>query len=800
MIRQYTSFSIPAILLSGLITLLGQACSSPPGEAGSAGPRIGRYVPLAGMLRVADGPLAEGKSRGARRRRVFQSAELKAGRMHVTPRIGDAGWFTLRPDGAQARRPPVEASPGIISLGPRDRGETLFLRADFSTRAVDLVAIGVESREPGRFTFLWDRLDDGELLFNDGCPVDFEGGEGVREVLVPLRRTPGWQGRLRAVGVRPGALPSDLVIHYLRFIRSGLVDTLRLDQGQRGTVHGRLSLGDESRSTIFAPSGTVLETVVEVPGGAVLAAGYGVAPPARRVTGAAASFSVEVEEAGKPARTLFAARLAAGSEDRRQWHDFRVDLDEFRGREVTVRMITGGDPAQADGGAGPSADRFGDHAAWSDPAIVCLGSRSGPGRRNVILLVMDALRADRLSCFGAPRRTSPHFDRLASHAHFFTVAASQASWTGASVGSLFTSLYPSRHGAERHLEPLSSERLTLAEMLAGSGFHTAGFVANITVSGLLNFDQGFDRYTYVRAEKPLPYAAAGPLYARVLPWLEANADRPFFLYIHTMDPHSPYIADPPYRRLFDESGMDDRQFEAATRRLRSVKLGGRALELERYVDTLYDGEIAYGDYFLGLLMARLAELGLRENTAVIVTSDHGEELFDHGDWGHGKTLFGEVVGVPLAVSLPAGMDAPAAGSLGRRPARLVDLAPTVLEILGVEPPPGGTGDMAGRSLLGRPAVQPLYAETNKGRHLLYSVRLEGFAFIRRFEPVREDVLYDLGADPAERVNVIEDYPEVAHRLAAWGDAVWSGRRAGRRATAVPDAETESRLRALGYIE
>jgi hypothetical protein len=130
------------------------------------------------------------------------------------------------------------------------------------------------------------------------------------------------------------------------------VDTLRREPGQRGTVRGRLPLGDESRSAVFAPSGTVLEAVVEVPEGALLAAGYGVAPPARRVSGAAASFRIEVEAAGTPASTLFSARLAAGSDDARRWHDVRVDLAEFRGREVTIRMITGGDIPPASGGAG----------------------------------------------------------------------------------------------------------------------------------------------------------------------------------------------------------------------------------------------------------------------------------------------------------------------------------------------------------------------------------------------------------------------------------------------------------------
>jgi len=810
--------TFPVLLLLWAVAIGQLACGPPPAnddaqvrpESTAHSPSTAEYIPLARLLEPVEGPLLDPESGETGRMRVFQSMERRDGRIRTTRRINDDGWFVRHPDGSASPLPDAESSRGILKLTPRLRGELLFTSSDFSSRQVDLVAIGVESPRPGRVVFAWDHRTPGEpLRLGNQYVIELTAAEGVREYLVPVRRIPGWRGRIRAFGLRADRLDDEITVHYLRFISSGFVEALRSEPGRDGMHRGRLELNDESRSVHYAPAGTVLEARLHVPRGAFLELGFGLHPAARATVGSGVTFRVEADTSAGKTRVLFSGRLVPGEDESRRWNDQRLALDEFAGQDVTFRLVTEADSFPPATETGRHPDRFGDHAVWSSPAMVVRDSRFDPDRRNVILLLVDTLRPDHLSCYGSPRRTSPHLDRLASRGLTYSMARGQAPWTAASTGSLFTSLYPSRHGAERDRESLLSGCLTLAEVLADTGFHTKGFITNITVSALLNFDQGFDSYTYIRPEKRRPYAGSPVLFPRVFSWLEQNADKPFFLYIHTMDPHSPYVVGPPFSRVFDAGEQDDRQFDAATGKFRSRKLGGFVEEDLRYLDTLYDGEIALGDYYLGRLMAELRRLGLEENTAVIFTSDHGEEFLDHGDWGHAKTLYGELINVPLVVKLPAGGagEPPAGGLCSHSPARLVDLFPTVLEILGVDLAAADSRGQVGRSLLGRrgapvslsPGALPLFAEANKGEHLLFSVQENNFKFIRRVSPLEQDELYDLEEDPRERRNVIDEHPELASRLAAWGESVWEKREtAGGRVA--QDQETEQRLRALGYVE
>ena len=311
---------------------------------------------------------------------------------------------------------------------------------------------------------------------------------------------------------------------------------------------------------------------------------------------------------------------------------------------------------------------------------------------NVVLVSLDTVRADHLSLYGYPRPTSPELDRFAADAWVFPESYAAATWTPPSHASMFTGLLPDQHGLRRVAETLAPEAVTAAELLRDAGYATAA----ITDGGFLDphwgLAQGFDRYD-VTPGQPWEGKDAAVVFGRAERWVEENRSYPFFLFVHSYEAHQPYdnrggfadrFLDPGYQGSFrDEVDVleDGALIDAA--------------ELPR-VTALYDGGIRRADHFLGRFLRTLRDRGLLETTAVIVTSDHGEELREHGDLEHflGK-VFDEHVRVPLVVRPPGGVPARAE----RRPATAVsglDLFPTLLDLAGL---PAGDPPPPGRSLL-----------------------------------------------------------------------------------------------------
>jgi arylsulfatase A-like enzyme len=257
------------------------------------------------------------------------------------------------------------------------------------------------------------------------------------------------------------------------------------------------------------------------------------------------------------------------------------------------------------------------------------------------------------------------------------------------VASIFTGLEPEVHGAGGRLDRLGGGMPTLAERMAGSGWQTAAVVANPNASAAFGLDRGFGEFVLMPPER----RESADVHAEVVHWLDRrDASVPFLLYVHTVDPHLPY--DPPasYRERF-AAGVDRRDLgsteNVGTLLARSLVDEGRwaAGLLE-----LYDAEVAANDHAFGELLDELERRGLDANTVVIFLSDHGEEFFDHGGWIHGRTLYREVLQVPLVIRLAGQRE-------GRRetaPACHIDLMPTILELAGLAPDPG----LRGRSLLG----------------------------------------------------------------------------------------------------
>ena len=295
---------------------------------------------------------------------------------------------------------------------------------------------------------------------------------------------------------------------------------------------------------------------------------------------------------------------------------------------------------------------------------------------NVLVYLIDTLRADHLSAYGYHRETSPHLEQLAADGVRFERASSQAPWTRPSVASLFTSMLTTYHGASTD-SGLAPELSTLAELFRDAGYDTAAIVSNAHVHApTLNFEQGFAHF-----EETAPDAPAGEVHRHVYSWLERRHPGPFCLYVHTLDPHSPY--DPPE----ETAGAYRSAADLAAPKLTGEQIEKRTADgtldlddLRRIIDR-YDEEILYADREFGRLVERLRELGLYEDTIIVVLSDHGEEFLEHGKIGHGSHLWEELLHVPLIVKL-AGADRPRGAEVAE-PVRVIDVLPTLADLVGL---------------------------------------------------------------------------------------------------------------------
>ncbi len=371
---------------------------------------------------------------------------------------------------------------------------------------------------------------------------------------------------------------------------------------------------------------------------------------------------------------------------------------------------------------------------------------------NVILISLDTLRADRLSAYGYGRETSPQLDALAADGVLFEDFIVTGGGTLPSHLSMLTSLFPATHGVTpRNGRSLHPGRTTLAEALYGAGFATAAFTDGGWVRGKFGFFQGFEVFD----EEGGRLATIRP---KVEAWLEENADRRFFLFVHTYDVHSewdrlPYDCPAPYRDRWaapyrgDFDGCREGKCAStllawANSRIAAGELEAEDLFTDReidYMSALYDGCIRYTDAEVGKLLDKLRRLGLYDRSLIVVTSDHGEEFAERGRFMHFKAGYEEFVRVPLILKLPGsryrGLRVP-------HLAAMVDLMPTVLDAAGV-----AAGDeVQGRSLL--PAIER-NLPVRQAVHIHNVLRTERWKYF-----LEGNRLYDLDADPGETRNVL----------------------------------------------
>ncbi|HEU5321013.1 MAG TPA: cation:dicarboxylase symporter family transporter, partial [Methylomirabilota bacterium] len=304
------------------------------------------------------------------------------------------------------------------------------------------------------------------------------------------------------------------------------------------------------------------------------------------------------------------------------------------------------------------------------PAVAAKGKRP-----NVLLYLVDTLRADRLGCYGYGRPVSPHLDAFAGRAVLFERAVAQSPWTRPSVASILTGLLPTAHGVQTLEDRLPEAARTLPEILRAAGYRTAALSTNHHVATGTGLAQGFDDF-FLDEEHH-----AEPVVRRAVAWLDRRTakERPFFLYVHTLDPHAPYQPPAVWRQRFAPGVRPEAGSREDLDRLYRSRGEERAARIAE-VSRLYDAEIAAGDEAFGQLLAALRERGLYDDTLIVFVSDHGEELGERGGLGHGHSLYQELLSIPLVVK-PAGRQP--AGRRSSRLAQQVDLLPTVLAAAGL---------------------------------------------------------------------------------------------------------------------
>jgi arylsulfatase A-like enzyme len=422
----------------------------------------------------------------------------------------------------------------------------------------------------------------------------------------------------------------------------------------------------------------------------------------------------------------------------------------------------------------------------------------------VVLILVDTLRADHLGVYGYGRATSPNLDAFARGAVLFQDARSQASCTFPSANSLLTARYPAAFlGQAEQAMGIPQGIPSLAEILQGKGFRTVAVSASPIVrrsptrfNPKGGFDRGFETFSEDCLWKP-----AECVNRVAFEQLGKDDGRPFFLYLHYMDPHGPYAPPAGHVRKF-ATGSPDKAFirEGNPNPIGDMLYKGAPdpgvtpADLQHLVD-LYDDEIAYFDSQLALLLQRLRETGRMEDTLVVLTSDHGEEFLEHGHIKHCRTLFDTSIRIPLILHVPG-----AAPRAVTRPAENVDVVPTLLDLLGIA---DGELRLEGQSL--RPLLEE---ETGAGTDHQFSsqgpLRSVADGDLKLMEDLAGGsfALYDLGADPGETKDVLRarrrDFHRLRQALTDWLAATEGQHAAGESVRQAEEAEKQ--LRALGYIE
>jgi arylsulfatase A-like enzyme len=502
-----------------------------------------------------------------------------------------------------------------------------------------------------------------------------------------------------------------------------------------------------------------------------------------------------------------------------RWEEVAIDLAALAGEEVALTLEL-------------SSEREGALGFWGAPAV---RSRTAPSRpRGVVLFLLDTLRNDRLDAYGHTRPTAPAVSRLASEGVLFRDAIAQGAWTKVSVPSMLTSTYPTSNGIFELNHRMPASGVTLAEVFREAGYATWS-TSSVRFTGRgANLHQGVE---VLHESESLPEGLSGKtarhFVDRLLPWLDAHRDVPFFAMVHAMDPHNDYEPNPPYDTLWAEPEAKKRHEEWTEKvkpfiqsdfmkgmglpmRSELEKAGVDPDEFARVQLDWYDGSIRGADVELGRVLEKLQELGIAEDTLVVFLSDHGEEFFDHGGGFHEENVYGELTNVPLVFRWPAAI--PRGVAVGET-VQILDVAPTIVDLAGLAVPERMQGQSLkplftaadGSRFRSRPAISEWRKRTDQlGTRIVDAIGIveDGWKLIRnvdRPDDVPEFELYDHRTDPRDQKNVASEHPEIVARLRERLDG-WRKWALENKLPANQEVEDEmsseelQRLRSLGYVQ
>ena len=569
------------------------------------------------------------------------------------------------------------------------------------------------------------------------------------------------------------------------------------------------------------------------------------------------TFQVKIRLAG--GRDEDATLLVRTITTPRRWEPVQVDLSDYATEDVILSVSLAAQKEGTVGFWGSPVIR--NSGAVPPPAISDSDAFSMETPQGVILIWADALRWDHLKAYGYSRETAPVLSRMAAEGALFHDCLSQATWTLPSTCALITSLYVTTHGVmDDFRDTLPVTATIMPEVFHDAGYATLSFSSNWFTGRYFNMHQGVDElheYESLDWAKPNSNKTAREYVNRLLGWLEAHREVPFFVFLHVYDPHAPYEPYPPYDTLWANSARKKehemhferaKEFIVSPERIKSRRPLVKELEkagidpdyfISLYKDW-YDGSIRGMDTEIGRILERLEELGLDEKTLVIFISDHGEEFLDHGGMSHATTVYSEQTHVPLIVRWPGVVPE---GAEVFETVRTIDLMPTILELCHLPVPEGvqgqslvpllikarrtssgstASGDRNAASSTGQwrnePAVSELLlSERVKKAHpevlaeyggSSYAIILDGWKLNYYTQPIEghpEYELYDHRKDPLDKVNLADKHPEIVKRLAeelkAWKEMATA-------ASLTPDSELEKKLssqelehlRSLGYIK
>lgn len=524
-------------------------------------------------------------------------------------------------------------------------------------------------------------------------------------------------------------------------------------------IKKKLRIDEENLNCLFSPSRSEFVFVHEVGENDYIEFGCGLIKRAKEVPGDGVDFIVKIED-WLNKETLFSQYIDPRSPEYKEYSIVRssVNLNPYKGKKVKLRLITQ-NPSD-------SVDNRNDLAYWINPVIY----RNEPSQEyNVILISLDTLRSDKLGCYGYERDTSPNIDSLAKESVLFSQCFAQAPYTITSHVSMLTGLWPVNHGIySTTYHKLNKSIITLADLLRLRGYFTGAFTGGGAMSAFFGYSKGFDFYNERREN--VQGDTARKIYQLSADWIRNNKEKKFFLFIHTYQIHSPYEPPPPYDEMFI---AEDASYRKSSEINEFKGFWGEIPDnIRENVIALYDGEIRYTDEALiGPLVSLLKELDIYDRSLIFVTSDHGEEFYEHNGWGHSHTLYNELIKVPLIIKFPRNQFA---GEKIDSLVRSVDIMPTILEMIGIDLKKNISdgesllamikgNEMQDRIFFSELKYQddfPDKISSNLDRYKL--ILNESFTEeqLSRFmippPKIDQEELYDLNADPQEKRNIAAD--------------------------------------------